>query len=211
MFDTQQYVQGYMRVLEWLDTDVIDRMTEVLVEAWRTRRSVFICGNGGSAASACHFAADLTKLTAPPRGPRLKAVSLAESLSAISAIGNDLAYDEIFAEQLRASLEEGDVVIGLSTSGSSPNVLRAIEYANEAGGITLGITGKRGQLLQSRCQITLAVASDSVQHIEDATMVAAHLLCLKTKVDIQQDYELQQSANLASRPFVAARAVGTNA
>jgi D-sedoheptulose 7-phosphate isomerase len=212
MFDTQQYVQGYMQVLKWLDTEVIDRMADILVDGWRNRRSVFICGNGGSAASACHFAADLTKLTAPPRGPRLKSVSLAESLSAISAIGNDLAYDEIFAEQLRSSLDEGDIVIGLSTSGSSPNVLRAIEYANEAGGITLGITGKRGQLLKQRAQLTLAVASDSVQHIEDATMVAAHLLCLKCKVQIQREYERQQAAaSLATRPPLVARAVGSNA
>src|SRR5215470_12428061 len=108
MFDAEQYVRKYMQVLEWLDTDVIARMADVIVEAWRGRRRVFVCGNGGSAANACHFAADIIKLTAPPHGPRLRAVSLAESLSAISAIGNDLAYDEIFAEQLRGSIDAGD-------------------------------------------------------------------------------------------------------
>lgn len=204
MFDTNQYVERYVQVLDWLDTKVIDQMAEILVDAWRARRSVFICGNGGSAATASHFAADLTKLTAPPRGPRLKAVSLTESLSTISAIGNDLAYDEIFAEQLRACLDRGDVVIGLSTSGASPNVLRAIDYANEAGGITLGVTGKHGQLLRARAQVTLAVVSDSVQHIEDATMVAAHLLCLKAKVLIYRELETQQQVQAASQPSTAA-------
>jgi D-sedoheptulose 7-phosphate isomerase len=207
MFDMQQYVQKYVQVLEWLDGDVIDRMADVLVEAWRTRRRVFSCGNGGSAANACHFAADLTKLTAPPHGPRLRAVSLAESLSAISAIGNDLAYDEIFAEQLRGSMDAGDILIGLSTSGSSPNVLRAIDYANECGAVTLGITGQRGHLLQAHAQLTLAVASDSVQHVEDATMVALHLLCLKTQVQIRREFEKQSGARpeltAAGRPAVA--------
>jgi D-sedoheptulose 7-phosphate isomerase len=194
MFDMRQYVQRYVQVLEWLDADVIDRMAAVLVDAWRTRRRVFVCGNGGSAANASHFAADLTKLTAPPHGPRLRAVSLAESLPAISAIGNDLAYDEIFAEQLRGSMDAGDVVIGLSTSGSSPNVLRALEYANEAGGITLGITGQCGHRLQARATVTLAVASDSVQHVEDATMVALHMLCLKVQLQIRRECEVLQVA-----------------
>jgi D-sedoheptulose 7-phosphate isomerase len=219
MFDTNQYVERYVQVLNWLDTKVIDQMAEILVDAWRARRSVFICGNGGSAATASHFAADLTKLTAPPRGPRLKAVSLTESLSTISAIGNDLAYDEIFAEQLRACLDRGDVVIGLSTSGASPNVLRAIDYANEAGGITLGVTGKHGHLLRARAHVTLAVVSDSVQHIEDATMVAAHLLCLKAKVLIYRELETQlaaqqqaapQPSTAAPRPLVVTAAAAPN-
>jgi D-sedoheptulose 7-phosphate isomerase len=205
MFDAQQYVRKYVQVLEWLDTDVIDRMADIIVEAWRGRRRVFVCGNGGSAANACHFAADITKLTAPPRGPRLRAVSLAESLSAISAIGNDLAYDEIFAEQLRGAMDHGDVVIGLSTSGSSPNVLRALEYANEAGAITLGITGQRGQLLQARAQLTLAVASDSVQHVEDATMVALHLLCLKVQAQIRRECDVETAT--VSRPVVTQIAI----
>lgn len=192
MFDSQSYMQGYVQVLSFLDIGVIERMADVMVEAWRQRRTVFVCGNGGSAASACHFATDLTKLTAPPRGHRLRSVSLTESLSAISAIGNDLAYDEIFAEQLRASLEPGDVVLGFSTSGSSPNVLRAIEYANQSDAVTLGITGQRGQLLHDRAHLTLVVASDSVQHIEDATMVAAHLLCLRVASQIKCESEFLQ-------------------
>jgi D-sedoheptulose 7-phosphate isomerase len=194
MFDAQHYMQRYMQVLAWLDTEMIGRMADILVVAWRSQRRVFACGNGGSAASACHFAADLTKLTAPPGGPRLRAVSLAESLSAISAIGNDLAYEEIFAEQLRGTIDVGDVVFGLSTSGSSRNVLRALEYANEAGAITLGITGQRGQLLKARARLTLAVASDSVQHVEDATMVALHMLCLKTQMQIRREVDMPATA-----------------
>jgi D-sedoheptulose 7-phosphate isomerase len=133
-------------------------------------------------------------------------VSLTESLSAISAIGNDFAYDEIFSEQLRSSLDEGDVVFGFSTSGKSANVLRAIDYANEAGGITLGITGQRGQMLVQRAHMTLVIPSDSVQHVEDATMVAAHLLCLRAAAAIKRETESVQQA--PARPLLV-RAVGS--
>jgi D-sedoheptulose 7-phosphate isomerase len=207
MDDSQTYMRTYVQVLNFLDVAMIERMSDILVEAWRCRRTVYVCGNGGSAASASHFAADLTKLTAPPHGRRLRAVSLTESLSAISAIGNDLAYDEIFAEQLRASLDSGDVVLGFSTSGSSRNVLRALEYANDAGGITLGVTGQNGHALQKLAHQTLVVPSSSVQHIEDATMVAAHLLCLRVAAQIKRETEAAPVPAL-TRP-VLARAVGS--
>ena len=206
MDDSQTYMHNYVQVLKFLDVGMIERMSDILVGAWRCRRTVYICGNGGSAASACHFAADLTKLTAPPDGPRLRSVSLAESLSAISAIGNDFSYDEIFAEQLRSSLDPGDVVVGFSTSGSSKNVLRAIEYANAAGGITLGITGQSGHALKERAELTLVVASNSVQHVEDATMVAAHLLCLRVAARIRQEVD---SAKVPAVRPVLVRAVGS--
>lgn len=178
MFNVHAYLSQYEQVLRRLDHAAVERLVGVVFDAWRSRRTVFVCGNGGSAASACHIAADLTKLTAPARGPRLRAVAITESVSAISAIANDLAYEEIFAEQLRAFSEGGDVVIGLSTSGSSPNVLRAVEYANSIGAVTVGITGRAGRALQQIVQHAVIVDSTSVQHIEDATMVAGHMVCL---------------------------------
>jgi D-sedoheptulose 7-phosphate isomerase len=118
------------------------------------------------------------KLTAPAAGPRLRAVALGESLPGLTAAANDLACQDVYAEQLKAFLEPGDVVIGLSTSGSSPNVLRALELASEVGAITAGVTSTSGAALRARAQHVVLVQSDSVQHIEDATMVAGHLLCL---------------------------------
>jgi D-sedoheptulose 7-phosphate isomerase len=178
MFSVRAYLDQYEQVLRRLDHGAMERLAGIVFDAWRSRHTVFLCGNGGSAANASHIAADLTKLTTPARGPRLRAVAITESLPAISAIANDLAYEEVFAEQLRAFCEAGDVVIGLSTSGSSPNVLRAIEYANSVGAVTAGITGRGGSRLQELAQHTVVVDSTSVQHIEDATMVAGHILCL---------------------------------
>jgi D-sedoheptulose 7-phosphate isomerase len=162
-------------------------MARIILGAWRSNRTVFCCGNGGSASSASHFIMDLTKLTAPVAGPRLRALALTENLAAISAISNDIAYQEIFVEQLRPFLAANDVVLGFSTSGASPNVIRAIQHANAVGAITLGITGDRGGQLEALAQHTMVVSSTSVQHVEDATMVVAHLLCLRVKELIAQD------------------------
>lgn len=141
MFSAQQYLTEHVRVLHRLDVVALERAAEAMVHAWTADRTVFFCGNGGSAASATHLAADLAKLTAPPGGRRLRVASLADNLAALTAAANDIDYAEVFAEQLRTLARPGDVVVGLSTSGASPNVLRAIEYANSIDAFTLGITG----------------------------------------------------------------------
>lgn len=187
MFKVERYIEDYAALLSQLDPRAIETLSLVLFDAWRRNRTVFCCGNGGSAANACHFVADLTKLTAPVRGRRLRAMALTESLAAISAIGNDISYDEIFVEQLRAFISPGDVVVGFSTSGSSPNVLRAVEYANDVCATTVGVTGLQGARLAGLARHTLMLPSTSVQHVEDATMVVGHLLCLRTKELIGQE------------------------
>ena len=177
-FDLPRYFDSYLSVLGRIDHRSVERVAYSVFAAWRAGRTVFICGNGGNAANSIHIAADLVKLTAPPHGRRLKAVALGETLAGLTAVANDIAYEQVFAEQLRAFLSPHDVVIGLSTSGSSPNVLRAVEYANEAGAMTIGITGLGGQRLKTVSQYPVVVASSSVQQIEDATMVIGHLVCL---------------------------------
>jgi D-sedoheptulose 7-phosphate isomerase len=181
MLDLRQYFDSYIAVLRRVDHAAVRRMAQFVFAAWERRRTVFLCGNGGNSANAAHIAADLVKLTAPPRGPRLRAVALGESLAGLSAVANDIAYEEVFAEQLRAFLSPGDLVIGLSTSGSSPNVLRAVEHANQMGALTLGITGLKGAKLQACAQHPIVVASTSVQQIEDATMLVGHLVCLMVR------------------------------
>jgi D-sedoheptulose 7-phosphate isomerase len=213
MFNLQEYVSEYVRVLRRLDGSSVERMAEAIVGAWLSGRTVFICGNGGSASSASHVATDLTKLTAPARGPRLRAMALNESASTISAVGNDISYDQIFAEQLRTFCQANDVVIGFSTSGASPNVLRAIEYANSVGATTLGVTGRTGAPLQRVARHCVVVDSTSVQHTEDATMVVGHVLCLRVKEALQVVHgqsELWSSAP-AQAPHLNATAVVSEA
>ena len=174
------YLKQVASLFEGLDAQT-DRFVDALFKGFEEGRTIFLCGNGGSAANAAHIAADLMKLTAPPGGPRLRVLALGESLPGLTAAANDFAYEEAYAEQLKAFLEPGDVVIGLSTSGSSPNVLRTLEYAAAAGATTVGITSTDGAALRARVEHAVLVPSRSVQHVEDATMVVGHLLCLRVR------------------------------
>jgi D-sedoheptulose 7-phosphate isomerase len=183
-FSAAVYMAELNSALRELDHVTVERMAWAMVDAHSAGRTVFICGNGGSSAVATHWAADLSKLTALPGQARLRVMSLTDSASTITAAANDFDYSEIFADQLRTFMAPGDVVIGISTSGRSPNVLRAMEYANQHGGISIGITGQAGLALKAIASLTLVIASTSVQRIEDVAGVAAHLACLHTRAKI---------------------------
>lgn len=198
-FDASRYLSEFARVLASVDPDRVETLAVRVHEAWRDRRTVFCVGNGGSAASASHIAADLSKLTAPASGSRrLRCVALNESASAVSAIANDLDYSEVFAEQLRTFMQPGDVVIGLSTSGASPNVVKAIEYANANGATTIAIMGDHDAPLRRLALQVIVVGSRSVQQVEDTTMVIGHLVCLSVAARV--------AASLGSAGHVHARA-----
>lgn len=185
-FSIDVYLAELTAALRDIDRGVVEQMAHRLTQACLHGRTVFICGNGGSAAVASHWAADLSKLTALPGRPRLRVLSLTDSAAAITAAANDFDYSEIFTAQLETFMAPGDVVVGISTSGRSPNVLRALEYANLHGGVTLGITGQGGQALQALAQVSLMVASTSVQRVEDVAGIAAHLTCLLTRQQLEQ-------------------------
>jgi D-sedoheptulose 7-phosphate isomerase len=178
MFDLQSYLGIYSLLVRRLDRAAVENVIDLVWTAWDQRQTVFLFGNGGSASNAAHIAADLTKLTAPPRGPRLRAIALGNDVPGLTAAANDMSYDDVFVEGLKSFMEAGDVVIGLSTSGRSSNVLKAVEYAREAGGITVGICGAGGRPLADLVDHAVIIPSTSVQHIEDATMVIGHLVCL---------------------------------
>jgi D-sedoheptulose 7-phosphate isomerase len=199
MFNVNRYLSAYVSAVNGLDQAAVDQLADLVFTAWRSARTVFLCGNGGSAASAAHISADLVKLTAPEGIRRLRAVALGEGLAGLSAAANDTSYDQVFAEQLDAFLSPGDVVIGLSTSGASPNVLRAVEFANGAGATTAGVTGVNGALLQAAAHHCLVVPSANVQQIEDATMVVGHLVCLAVRDRVNAHTGLGSTASGAAK------------
>ena len=137
---------------------------------------LFRSGNGGSAANASHIAEDLQKGVKECTGVRTKVMSLVDSVPLISAWANDTGYENVFAEQIDSFLEPGDVVIAISASGNSSNVLRAVERANEMGGVTIGLTGYDGGKLAQIAHKPLVVPSQSMQQIEDAHLVVGHVI-----------------------------------
>jgi D-sedoheptulose 7-phosphate isomerase len=119
----------------------INEVVRIVYSAWVDRKTVFIMGNGGSAATALHMAADLSKNTAVPGFPRLRAVSFNDNMALFSALANDTEYDQVFREQVITYVESGEVVIAISASGNSPNVLNAVAAAREQGAMTIGFSG----------------------------------------------------------------------
>jgi D-sedoheptulose 7-phosphate isomerase len=171
------YVENLQETLARLPMAQIERVIETLIDAQWSRRTVYIFGNGGSASTSSHFACDLGKNTALSGLPRLRVISLTDNVELITAWANDTAYEHIFAEQLRGLVEPDDVVIGISGSGRSANVLNAIALARQIGATTIGLTGFEGGLLASMVDIPIVVPSDSMERIEDVHLILEHLIC----------------------------------
>ena len=155
--------------------DTIVQIAEQMTKAFRQGKKVLLFGNGGSAADAEHMACELAGKFTLFRDP-LPAIALTANTSSLTAIGNDFGYEEVFARQLRGLVAKGDVVIGLSTSGASPNVIRAIEEANRHGAVTVAFTGAKGKLKKT-AQHALSIPSTDTPRIQEAHMVAGHIIC----------------------------------
>src|SRR5271168_839298 len=128
--------------MESVDLDKVESAIQCLAEARDSGRHIFVCGNGGSASTASHFACDLVKGASYNRTKRFRILALTDCLPTLTAYSNDVGYECVFVEQLKNFAERGDVLIAISGSGNSPNVLRAVEYGNSAGCRTIALTGR---------------------------------------------------------------------
>lgn len=171
----REYLDLVTQAIAELPEDKIQDMVDTLKAAHTEGRQVFVLGNGGSAATASHVAEDLQKGVKECSGKRFKVLALTDSTPLICAWANDNGYDCIFAEQLDSFLDPGDVVIAISGSGNSPNVIKAVEKANAMGAITIGWSGFAGGKLAQLAQKSIVVNSDNMQRIEDVHMVLGHL------------------------------------
>jgi D-sedoheptulose 7-phosphate isomerase len=189
--DYSRYLTDLKTVLENLPLEDARRAADILFKAYQNDRSVFLFGNGGSAALASHLATDLGKGTHFP-GPaalknvrRFKAISLTDNVPMLTAWSNDLSYEQVFAGQMENFIRARDVALGISSSGNSPNVLRALELARRVGAITIGLTGCGGGRMKDLLDCPIIVASNHMQHVEDAHVVLAHLIFLDLKARIE--------------------------
>ena len=176
-------IQAYFRtVQELLDNTpfaAVDEVVNVLMETNQAGRTVFICGNGGSASTATHFACDLSKRPLVDGQPRFRVIALTDNNALMTAVSNDISYDEVFSEQLLSLVRAGDVVIGISGSGNSKNVLNAMRVANEAGAITVGFCGYDGGKLKNMVNIPVHVPSHTMAMVEDVHLMLEHAICEK--------------------------------
>lgn len=170
------YRSHLVTALELLDLQVIDNATRMLLRARDSGRTIFTCGNGGSASTASHLVCDIIKGASFNRASRFRIMALTDSLPTITAYSNDVNYEAIFIEQLKNLAQTGDVLISISGSGNSPNVLRATEYANSIGCETIALTGRDGGKLGALAKLEIRVQSPHMGQIEDAHMVICHMM-----------------------------------
>ncbi len=179
------YLEGLRACYEELSVERLEDVMNILTAAYAEGRKILIFGNGGSASTASHMACDLGKGTSVPNQRRVRVVSLTDNMAAVSAWANDASYDVVFEEQLANLLDAGDVVIGISASGNSPNVLRAIEYAKRHGAITIGFAGFGGGKLKGMVDVDLTVSSRNYGQVEDLHLSLNHILSQYLKGGIQ--------------------------
>lgn len=180
------YVQRLQQAIDGLDHDAVNLFIQTLVRARREKRRIFIMGNGGSAATASHFCCDFNKGASLEGVPRFRFVCLNDNLPTLMAYANDQGYDDVFVEQLKNLFEPGDVVIGISGSGNSANILKAMEYANANGGLTIGLCGYDGGRLKKVASLSIHVVVNDMQISEDLHMILDHL-CMKVLTTHQHE------------------------
>jgi D-sedoheptulose 7-phosphate isomerase len=170
------YLQLLTRALAQISREQIEAVIQVLYQAWKENRQVFIFGNGGSAATASHMANDLCKYTIAPGKPRLRAFALTDNVAMLTAWGNDSGYDCIFAEQLSNYLQPGDVVIAISTSGNSSNVICGLEEARGRQAVCVGFTGDNGGRLKELVDYCVFIPDEQIGRQEDGHMILDHVI-----------------------------------
>jgi D-sedoheptulose 7-phosphate isomerase len=181
----ERYLGEMERALAALSRADVRRVVGALFDAWRWDRMVWIIGNGGSAATASHMMNDLCKCTRVEGQPRFRALALTDNVPLLTAIANDVEYAEVFVEPLRTHLRKGDVLIALSGSGNSSNVLRAVAYAKEAGALTIGLCGQPGGVLAKIADLCVIVPAERIGQQEDGHLILNHAIALALRERIE--------------------------
>lgn len=180
------YVAELHQTLDRLPLELIDRVINILHEARLSHKQIFIMGNGGSASTASHFVADLGKNTRREGWPNFRVIGLTDNMAIFSAYANDEGYENVFAHQLASFVRPLDIVIAISASGNSPNVIKAIELAKKVRARTIGFTGFDGGKLGSLVDLHVHVPSNLIEHVEDIHLMLEHLICKNLREMAQQ-------------------------
>ncbi len=172
---TTSYFNHLSDVLARIDPQSVEAATRILLDGYGRDATIWVIGNGGSATTATHFALDLSKnpVTAPDQR-RVRCVALTDNTAALTAWANDTSYDRIFAEQLASVWRPGDVLVVISASGNSPNVVRAVEWANDHDGATVGLLGRGGGQSAGLCHASIVIPDMDYGHVETAHMAVCH-------------------------------------
>jgi len=193
--DIEQYLIEIKKIADTISREDIDEAIELLFDAWKNERQVFLCGNGGSAGTATHFMCDLFKVTIVEGKKRFKAYCLNDNIPLMSALINDNGFDNLFIEQLKNLYRKGDVLICLSVHGGSgkdkaglwsQNLLKAMDYVKKNGGKTIGFAGFDGGAMKELADVCVVVPFNATPHVEAFHVVLQHLIAFRLKQKIME-------------------------
>ncbi len=171
----QNYLRELNKVCESISVNEFEDFVKALIDTYEIKANVFVCGNGGSASTASHFACDINKGVSFGKNRKFRVICLNDNIPTMLAYANDLSYEDVFVEQLKNFLTKDDLVIGISASGNSNNVLKALEYANKFNAKSFGICGFDGGRLKNIARQSIVIKSNDMQKIEDLHMVIVHV------------------------------------
>ncbi len=175
-FTVSNYLNAHQKLAEKLNTENFQKGIDMIKTHFEKGNKIITCGNGGSASTASHYITDWNKMVNLATGKKFRGVSLVDNVGLITAYGNDLAYTEVFAGQVDAIMDKGDLLVAISGSGNSPNILKAIEAARRAGGMVLGVVGYDGGKMMPMCDHCVWVESFDMQLCEDIHLMFGHMV-----------------------------------
>lgn len=187
--DANAYFDCVVQVIAKIPLPTIDRIVDALMQAYESKKMIYLFGNGGSAALASHFACDLGKGATDGSGQRFRVLALTDNIPLMTAWANDTCYEDIFAEQLMNFVRSDDIALAISGSGNSMNVIKALQVARDAGAITIGLTGFQGGKMKDLCDLCMIVPSDNMQIIEDLHLSVAHAIFTALRARIREAKE----------------------
>lgn len=179
-----EYISYLSSILYKLDVEKINQIIDVFINAKNDNKKIFFIGNGGSASTSSHFMEDLNNVSSS-----FKSISLTDNIACITALGNDNGYDDVFLGQLKNLFSPGDVVVGISASGESSNIIKAIEYVNNNNGISVGLIGFDGGIMKNICKyyIHIETMKGEFGPVEDIHIILCHLICTYLKFRLNDD------------------------
>ena len=175
-FTVSNYFSAHNQLAKTLDVDAFQKGINMIRGTFEKGKKIITCGNGGSASTASHYITDWNKMVNLATGKKFRGVSLCDNIGLITAYGNDLSYADVFSGQIDALMDEGDLLVAVSGSGNSPNVLKAIEAARLAGGVILGVVGYDGGKMMPLCDHSVWVKSFDMQLCEDVHLMFGHMV-----------------------------------
>lgn len=174
--------------------DVINNVTKTIIDAYKNDKKVLWCGNGGSAADAQHLSCELVSKFYMDRKP-LRSIALTTNTSTLTAISNDFTYDKVFERQVEALADKGDILIGITTSGTSKNIINALKAGNEKGAVTIALTGENIDEIQDYADYLVPIPSDATPHIQESHIMIGHIICYLVEKTLfgEGSWETEQS------------------